>query len=66
MENSQFEEWLADYEAELREGVQKRFGLTDGISDKNRLSDESLQGKDQDTVQCVYSVRSEPSSKGSK
>jgi hypothetical protein len=47
MENSQLEEWLADYEAELREGVQKRFGLTDGISDKNRLSDESLQGKDQ-------------------
>jgi hypothetical protein len=65
MENSQFEEWLADYEAELREGVQKRFGLTDGISDKNRLSDKS-QGKDQDTVQCVYSVMSEPSSKGSK
>jgi hypothetical protein len=66
MENSQFEEWLADYEAELREGVQKRFGLTDGINDKNRLSDESLQGKIKDTVQCVYSVRSEPSSEGSK
>jgi hypothetical protein len=49
MENNQFEEWLADYEAELREGVQKRFGLTDGISDKNRLSDESPQGEDQDT-----------------
>jgi hypothetical protein len=47
MENSQFEEWLADYEAELREGVQKRFGLTDGSSDKNRLSDESLQDKDE-------------------
>jgi hypothetical protein len=31
MENNQFEEWLADYEKELREGVQKRFGLTDGI-----------------------------------
>jgi hypothetical protein len=66
MENSHFEDWLADYEAELREGVQKRFGLTDGIGDKNRLSDESLRGKDQDTVQCDYPVRSEPSSKDSK
>jgi hypothetical protein len=43
MKNRQFEEWLADYEAELREGVQKRFGLTNEISDKNEERDESLQ-----------------------
>jgi hypothetical protein len=33
----------------LREGVQKRFGIADGIGDKDRLSDESLQDKDQGT-----------------
>jgi hypothetical protein len=49
MENVRFEEWLADYEAELREGVQKRFGLTDGIGEKSRPSDESGQGKNQGT-----------------
>jgi hypothetical protein len=38
METSQFEEWMDQYRAELREGVQKRFGLTDRISDKNRLT----------------------------
>jgi hypothetical protein len=31
----------------LREGLQKRFGLTDGNSDRNRLSDESLLVKDE-------------------
>jgi hypothetical protein len=39
-ENAQFEEWMDNYEAGLREGVQKRFGLTDGTSDNNGLSDE--------------------------
>jgi hypothetical protein len=46
MENDQFEEWMDDYEAELRDGVQKRFGLTDVINDKDRLNDE-LPEKDQ-------------------
>jgi hypothetical protein len=46
MEKGQFEEWLSDYEAELGEGVQKRVGLTDGISEKQRPRDE-LQEKDQ-------------------
>jgi hypothetical protein len=48
MENNQFEEWMDEYEAELREGVQKRFGLIDGICDKDRLNDklpENDQGK---------------------
>jgi hypothetical protein len=34
---------MADYEAELREGVQKRFGLNDQIGDRNEPSDESLE-----------------------
>jgi hypothetical protein len=42
-ENGQFEEWMIDYEAKLREGVQKRFGLSHGTSNKNRPSDESTQ-----------------------
>jgi hypothetical protein len=46
MENDPFEEWMDDYEAELRDGVQKRFGLTDVINDKDRLNDE-LPEKDQ-------------------
>lgn len=49
-ENSQFEEWMVDYEAKLREGVQKSFGLSHGTSDKNRPSDESMQ-EDQGTFQ---------------
>jgi hypothetical protein len=43
MATSQFEEWMDDYEAELREGVQKRFGLTDEINDKRRLDDEEQE-----------------------
>jgi hypothetical protein len=50
IENSDFEEWLAAYETELREGVQKRFGLADVNSDKSRRSDESLPDKDQGTL----------------
>jgi hypothetical protein len=46
MATSQFKEWMDDYETKLREGVQKRFGLMDGISDKTRLDDEK-QEKDQ-------------------
>jgi hypothetical protein len=46
MATGQFEEWMDDYEAELREGVQKRFGLRDGINDKSRLDDE-IQEKDE-------------------
>jgi hypothetical protein len=42
-ENSQFEEWMVDYEAKLREGVHKRFGLSHGTGNKNRPSDESTQ-----------------------
>jgi hypothetical protein len=52
-ENSQFEEWMVDYEAKLREGVQKRFGLSHGTGDKNRLSDELMQDKDQGTFQII-------------
>jgi hypothetical protein len=48
-ENSQFKEWMVDYEARLREGVQKRFGLSHGTSD-NRLGDKSMQDKDQGTL----------------
>jgi hypothetical protein len=48
-ENSQFEEWMVDYEAKLRAGVQKRFGLPHRTSDKNRPSDESMQDEDQVT-----------------
>jgi hypothetical protein len=51
-ENSQFEEWMVDYEAKLREGVQKRFGLSYGTSD-NRPSDESIRDKDQGTFQII-------------
>jgi hypothetical protein len=40
-ESGQFEEWMIGYEAKLREGVQKRFGLSHGTSNKNRPSDES-------------------------
>jgi hypothetical protein len=42
-ENGQFEKWMIDYEAKLREGVQKRFGLSHRISNKGRPSDESTQ-----------------------
>jgi hypothetical protein len=42
-ESGQFEEWMIGYEAKLREGVQKRFGLSHGTSNKNRPSDESTQ-----------------------
>jgi hypothetical protein len=35
-ENSQFEEWMVDYEAKLREGAQKRFGLSDGTRAQSR------------------------------
>jgi hypothetical protein len=49
-ENSQFEEWMVDYEAKLREGVQKRFALSHGTS-SNRPGDESMQEKDQGTFQ---------------
>jgi hypothetical protein len=45
-ENSQFEEWMVDYKAKLREGVQKRFGLSHGTGDKNRPKCESMQGND--------------------
>jgi hypothetical protein len=41
-----FEEWMDGYEAGLREGVQKRFGLGDGVDNKSRLDDEK-QEKDQ-------------------
>jgi hypothetical protein len=50
-ENSQFEEWMVDYEAKLREGVQKRLGLSSGTGDKNRPNDKSMQGNDQGTFQ---------------
>ena len=50
-ENSQFEEWMSDYEAKLREGVQKRLALSHGTGDKNRPNDESMQDKDQRTFQ---------------
>jgi hypothetical protein len=50
IENDDFEEWLAAYETELREGVQKRFGLADVNSHKSRSSDESLPDKDQGTL----------------
>jgi hypothetical protein len=49
-ENNQFEEWMVNYEAKLRERVQKRFGLSYGTSD-NRPSDESMRDKDQGTFQ---------------
>jgi hypothetical protein len=49
-ENSDFEEWLAAYETELREGVQKRFGLADVNSEKSIRSDESLPDKGQGTL----------------
>jgi beta-glucosidase/6-phospho-beta-glucosidase/beta-galactosidase len=50
MKNCDFEEWRAAYETELREGVQKRFGLVDVDCDKSRRSDESLPDKDQGTL----------------
>ncbi len=46
MAASQFDEWMEDYEAKLREGVQKRFGLTDVSCDKTR-PDEEKREKDQ-------------------
>jgi hypothetical protein len=49
MENEQFKEWMDDYETELREGVQKRFGLTDETSENNRLSDERPEKEDDRT-----------------
>jgi hypothetical protein len=52
-ENGQFEEWMVDYEAKLREGVQKRFGLSHGTGDKNSPSDESIQDKDQGMFQII-------------
>jgi hypothetical protein len=51
-ENSQFEEWMGDYEAKLREGVQKRFGLSHGTSD-NKPGDESMQDQDRGTFQII-------------
>jgi hypothetical protein len=44
MAASQFEEWMEDYEAKLREGVHKRSGLTDVMSDKTR-PDDGKRGK---------------------
>jgi hypothetical protein len=49
-ENSDFEEWLAAYETELREGVQKRFGFAHVNSENRIRSDESLPNKDQGTL----------------
>jgi hypothetical protein len=51
-EDGQFEEWMVDYEAKLREGVQKRFGLSHETSDK-RPSDGSMHKKDQGTFQII-------------
>jgi hypothetical protein len=51
-ENGQFEEWMVDYEAKLREGVQKRFGLSHETSD-NRPNDGSMHDKDQGTFQII-------------
>ena len=42
-ENSQFEEWMVDYEAKLRERVQKRFGPSHGTGHNDRSNDESTQ-----------------------
>ena len=43
-ENSDFEEWLAAYETELREGMQKRFGLADVNSEKGIRNDRITAG----------------------
>jgi hypothetical protein len=47
MVTSLFEEWMDDYEAKLRDGVQKRFGLSDRVDNKSRLDDEK-QEKDKE------------------
>ena len=47
MVTSPFEEWMDDYEAKLHNGVQKRFGLSDGVDNKSRLDDEK-QEKDKE------------------
>jgi hypothetical protein len=39
-ENGQFEEWVVDYEAKLREGVQKRFGLSHKLAIKDPAMDQ--------------------------
>ena len=44
--SNQFEEWMDEYEAELREGMYKRFRLTDGINGKEKPNG-ALQGDDQ-------------------
>jgi hypothetical protein len=33
--------WMIDYEAKLRDGVQKRFGFSHGTRDEKTPSDES-------------------------
>jgi hypothetical protein len=36
---NQFEEWMDDYHAKLREGVQKRFGITDDRRGNDKQND---------------------------
>lgn len=48
---------MVDYEAKLREGVQKCFGLSRGTGDKNRHNDESMQGSEQGTFQLLNQYR---------
>ena len=43
MAANQFEEWMEGYEAKLRQGVHKRFGLTEVMSDKTRPDDEKRE-----------------------
>jgi hypothetical protein len=44
--SNQFEEWMDEYKAELREGMYKRFRLTDGINGEEKSTDV-LQNEDQ-------------------